>query len=95
MTKTRMRLKQNQKNARRCTQEQAIFSLAHRRRNSNNWSPATIVELKGVGGALRMQKVGNDKVIEIDKEQEGFIAHLQNYGGKRFWEDMQTPYDIE
>ena len=50
---------------------------------------ATIVELEE--GALRIQEVGHDQVIEADKEQEDFLAHLKNYGGEWFCEDIQTP----
>ena len=55
--------------------------------------PATIVELEG--GALRMQEVGHDQVIETDKEQQNIIAHLKNYGGEWFWEDIETPDGTE
>ena len=42
--------------------------------------PAAIVELEG--GALRIQEVGHDQVVEADTEQEDFLAHLRNYGGE-------------
>ena len=42
-----------------------------------------------------MQEVGHNQVIETDKEQEDFLAHLKNYGGEWFWEDIQTPDDTE
>ena len=42
-----------------------------------------------------MQEVGDDQVIEMDKEHETFIAHLKNYGGEWFWEDIQTPDGTE
>ena len=44
---------------------------------------------------LRVQEVGHDQIIEADKEQEDFLTHLRNYGGKWFWEDIQTPDRIE
>ena len=44
--------------------------------------PATSVELEE--GALRMQEVGHNQVIETDEEQEDFFAHLKNYGEEWF-----------
>ena len=38
--------------------------------------PATIVELEG--GALRLQEVGGDQVVEVDKEHGTSIEHLKN-----------------
>ena len=55
--------------------------------------PATIVELKE--GALNIQEVGHNRVVEADEEQEDFLAHLRNYGGEWFWEDIQTPDGTE
>ena len=42
-----------------------------------------------------MQEVGGDQAIETDKEHETFTAHLNNYGGEWFWEDIQTPDGTE
>ena len=55
--------------------------------------PAKIVELEG--GALRMQEVGDNQVIETGEEQENFIAHLKNYEGEWLCEDIQTPDGTE
>ena len=42
--------------------------------------PATIVKLED--GALKVQEVGHDQVVEVDKEQEDFLTHLKAYGGE-------------
>ena len=55
--------------------------------------PETIVELEG--GALRLQEVGGDQVMETDKEHGTFIEHLKNYGGEWFWEVIQCPDGTE
>ena len=44
--------------------------------------PATITKLEA--GALRLQELGHDQVVEADKEQEDFSIHLRNYGGEWF-----------
>ena len=70
------------------------YSLSHTEEGTAiTGHPATIVEREG--GALRMQEVGNDQVIETDKEHETFIAHLKNYRGEWFREDIQTPDGTE
>ena len=55
--------------------------------------PATITKLED--GALRMQEVGHDQVMEADEEQEDFFTYLRNDGGEWFWEDIQTPDGTE
>ena len=71
-----------------------VLSLSHTKEGTAiTGHPATIVKLEG--GALRMQEVGNDQVIETDKEHETFMAHLKNYEKEWFWEDIQTPDGIE
>ena len=40
--------------------------------------PVTIAKLED--GALRVQEVGHDQVMEADKEHEGFLTPLRNYG---------------
>ena len=69
---------------------QKVLSLTHTEEGiAITGHPATILELEG--GALRMQEVRHDQVIQTDKEQEDFSAHLKNYGGEWFWEDIQAP----
>ena len=70
------------------------YSLSHTEEGTAiTGHPATIVKLEG--GVLRMQEVGHNQVIETDKEQEDFLAHLKNYGREWFWEDIQTPDGTE
>ena len=42
-----------------------------------------------------MQEVGVNQAVETDKEHETLIAHLKNYEGEWFWEDVQTPDGTE
>ena len=56
------------------------YSHSHREQGTTIIGhPVTIFELEE--GALHMQEVGHDQVIESDKEQEDLLAHLRNYGG--------------
>ena len=42
-----------------------------------------------------MQEVCHNQVVEADKKQEEFLAHLRNYGGEWFSKDIQTPDGTE
>ena len=58
------------------------YSHSHREQGTTvTGHPATIAELQE--GALRIQEVGHDQVVEEDEEQEDCLAHLRNY--RREW----------